>query len=255
MGGAFWETLGQDVRFGLRMLRKSRSFTGVAVFTLALTIGANAVVFAALNSIILRPLNVPRPESLYSIHRIDKNFPGKFPANQSYPDYVDLRDRNHSFEGLAGYDIEEAGLDTGDEPSASWALTVTSNYFDVLGIRPFRGRFFHAPDEHGPNSMPYLVLSHAFWHARFHDDPGVVGRVVRVNKHPFTILGVAPPGFNGTLLFLGPDFFAPIVDKEWFGADPKLLERRNDRRTVFMTFGHLKPGVTPKQAGADLNAI
>src|SRR4030095_3944812 len=101
MGGTFWESLAQDVRFGLRMLRKSRSFTGVAVFTLALTIGANGVVLDTRDSFILRPLNVPRPESLYSIHRPLNNNA----ANQSYPDYVDYRDRNHSFEDLAAFDI------------------------------------------------------------------------------------------------------------------------------------------------------
>jgi len=248
-GGVFWETLVQDLRFATRMLRKSRSFTGVAVFTLALTIGANAVVFAALNAFILRPLNVPRAESLYSIHRAKGNS-----ANQSYPDYLDLRDRNRSFEDIAGYDIMEAGLEAGDEPSRTWALAVTGNYFDALGIQPFRGSFFHAADEHGPDSVPYIVLSHAFWHARFHDDPGVVGRVVRVNKQPFTVLGVAPQGFNGTLLFFGPDFFVPIVDKHQLWGS-KEMEQRNQRGMLFMIFGHLKPGVTPKQAAADLDAI
>jgi len=248
-GGVFWETLVQDLRFATRMLRKSRSFTGVAVFTLALTIGANAVVFAALNAFILRPLNVPRAESLYSIHRAKGNS-----ANQSYPDYLDLCDRNRSFEDLAGYDIMEAGLEAGDEPSRTWALAVTGNYFDALGIQPFRGRFFHASDEHGPDSVPYIVLSHACWHARFHDDPGVVGRVVRVNKQPFTVLGVAPQGFNGTLLFFAPDFFVPIVDKHQLWGS-KEMEQRNQRGMLFMIFGHLKPGVTPKQAAADLDAI
>jgi predicted permease len=248
-GGVFWETLLQDLRFASRMLRKSRSFTGVAVFTLALTIGANAVVFAALNAFILKPLNVPRAESLYSIHRVKDNS-----ANQSYPDYMDLRDRNRSFEDLAGYDILEAGLEAGDETSHAWTLAVTGNYFDALGIQPQLGHFFHAADEHGPNSIPAIVLSHAYWHAHFHDDPGVIGREVRVNKQPLTVLGVAPPRFNGTLLFFAPDFFVPIVDKEQLWGSTE-MNQRNQRTMLFLTFGHLKPGVTPRQAEADLNAI
>jgi hypothetical protein len=193
-GGALIESLLQDLRFGLRMLRKSPGFTCVAVVTLAVAIGANAVVFGVLNALILRPLNVPHAQSLWGIERGPYNA-----VNQSYPDYLDLRDRNRSFEDLAAYNVANVGLDTGNNPSSSWILEVTGNYFDALGIQPYLGRFFHASDEHGPNSAPYIVLTHAFWHARFQDDRGVVGRTVQLNKHPFTILGVAPPEFHGTI--------------------------------------------------------
>ena len=248
IGGGFLDTLGQDLRYAARMLRKSPSFTIVAILTLALTIGANAVVFAALNAIILRPLNVPRAESLYSVHRVRDDS-----ANQSYPDYVDVRDRNRSFEDLAAYNILQAGLESGDEPTRTWLLAVSGNYFDVLGIKPHLGRFFHASDEHGPDSAPYIVLSHAYWHRHFRDDPGVVGRVVRVNKHPFTILGVSPPRFNGTLLFFAPDFFAPMVNQAQLEGASVLSARAN--RWIFMTFGHLKTGVTREQAASDFSAL
>ena len=98
------------------------------------------------------------------------------------------------------------GLDTGKNPSDVWGYEVSGNYFDALQIQPYLGRFFHASDEHGPNSAPYIVLSYAYWHSHFQDDRGVVGRVVQLNKHPYTILGVAPPEFHGTLLFFNPDF-------------------------------------------------
>ena len=246
--GNFIETLLHDARFSLRVLRKSPGFTMVAVLTLALAIGANAVVFGVLNGMILRPLDVPQADSLYGIeHGNEHNM------YESYPDYLDLRDRNRGFDGLAGFTIDQVGLDTGENPSLAWTYLVTGNYFDVLGIRPHLGRFFHGSDEHGPNSAPYIVLSHAYWHAHFQDDRGVVGRTVRVNKHPFTIVGVAPPNFRGTLAFGIPDFFIPLVDQEQVEGINTLGARAT--HLVFMALGHLKAGVTPEQAVTDLNAI
>ena len=116
-GLLFIDNLFRDVRFGLRMLRKSPGFTAVAVLTLAVAIGANAVVFGVLNALILRPLNVPRAESLYAIERGHDNA-----VNHSYPDYLDLRDRNHSFEDLAAYNVTAVGLDTGNNPRSPWIL-------------------------------------------------------------------------------------------------------------------------------------
>ncbi len=242
------EDLLQDLRFGLRVLRKSPGFTAVAVATLALGIGANAVVFGVLNALVLRPLNVPQAQSLYGIERGSDNA-----VNQSYPDYVDLRDRNRSFEDLAAYNVTSVGLDTGSNPSAAWILEVTGNYFDALGIHPYLGRFFHGADEHGSNSAPYIVLTYAYWHAHFQDDRSVVGRVVQLNKHPFTILGVAPPEFRGTLVFVFPDFWVPIVNQEQLEGENVLNARGN--RGILMVLGHLKAGVTPAQAEADLNSI
>ena len=242
------ENLLRDLRFAFRMLRKSPGFTAVAVVTLAVAIGANAVVFGVLNALILRPLNVPQAESLWGLER------GKSKAvNQSYPDYLDLRDRNRSFEDLAAYNVAPVGLDTGNHPSSAWILEVTGNYFDALGIQPYLGRFFHGSDEHGPNSAPYIVLTHTFWHSHFQDDRGVVGRTVQLNKHPFTILGVAPPEFRGTLLFVFPDFWVPIVNQEQVEG-VNVLEARG-KRGILMVLGHLKAGVSPAQAVADLNSI
>jgi predicted permease len=220
----------------------------VAVATLALGIGANAVVFGVLNALVLRPLNVPQAESLWGLERgSDKA------VNQSYPDYLDLRDRNRSFDDLAAYNVAAVGLDTGNNPSAAWIFEVTGNYFDALSIQPYLGRFFHGADEHGPNSAPYIVLTYAFWHSHFQDDRGVAGRTVQLNKHPFTILGVAPPEFRGTLLFVFPDFWVPIVNQEQVEGANVLNARGN--RGILMVLGHLKAGVTPAQAVADLNSI
>jgi predicted permease len=240
----------QDLRFALRQMRRSPSFTIAAVLTLALAIGANAVVFSLMNAFILRPLNVPHAESLYALWRQPDNG-----TAESYPDYLDLRDRNHSFDDLMAYNITMTGLDTGENPSRSWIEEASGNYFDALGLQPYLGRFFHASDEHGPNSAPYIVLTYAFWHAHFQDDRGVVGRTVQLDKHPFTILGVAPPEFHGTLLFFHPDFFVPMVNREEVEGEGTNEMNVRGSRWVFMTMGHLKAGVSPEQASADLNSI
>jgi predicted permease len=247
-GLLFIETFLRDLRYAIRLLRKSPGFTIVAILTLALGIGANAVVFAVLNALILRPLNVPHAESLYGIQHGNEAS-----SYQSYPDYLDLRERNHSFDDLAAFSGAQAGLDTGESPSRVWLYEVSGNYFDVLGIQPFLGRLFHGSDEHGANSAPYIVLSYSYWHTRFQDDRGVAGRTVQVDKHPFTIVGVAPPEFHGTLLFFSPDFFVPIVNQEQVDGESFLNAR--GKRWVFMAMGHVKPGVTRAQAVADLNSI
>jgi predicted permease len=242
------ETVWADVRFALRQLRRSPSFTVAAVVTLALAIGANAVVFGVLNALFLRPLNVPHPQSFYTLER-----GGHKEQATSYPDYLDLRDRNRSFNGLAAYILIPVGLDPGQNPTRAWGYEVSGNYFDAMDVRPFLGRFFHDADEHGPNSAPYLVISYAYWHSHFQEDRGVVGRVVQVNKHPFTILGVAPAEFNGTLLFFFPDFWAPMVQQEQLQG-LRILNSRGTR-DIFMVLGHLKPGVSEAQAIADLNSV
>jgi predicted permease len=248
LGGNLLGVLWLDVRVSLRVLRKSPGFTIAAVFTLALAIGANAVVFGLLDALILRPLNVPNPQSLYTLeHGSDKD------EGESYLDYLDLRDRNRTFESLILYNIIEVGFDAGANPSRSMGYEVSGNYFDALGIQPYLGRFFHGADEHGPNSAPYMVLSYSYWHSKFHDDRTVVGRVIQVNKHPFTILGVAPPAFKGTLLFFFPDFWAPVINHEQYGGGDVLNIR--DEQDFIMALGHLKPGVTSAQAIADLNTV
>lgn len=160
--------------------------------------------------------------------------------------------RNRSFDDIAGYEISPAGLDTGGNPSPVWLYEASGNYFDVLGIQPYLGRFFHGSDEHGPNSAPYIVLSYAYWRSHFQGDTGVVGRVVQLNRHPYSILGVAPHGFRGAELFFAPDFWVPVVNQQqvegWSGLDER------GARGIWLV-GHLKAGITRAQATADLNSV
>jgi len=237
----------QDLRFSLRQLRHSPSFTMAAVLTLALAIGANAVVFGVMNALILRPVNVPDAKSLYAINHASND------DWESYPNYLDLRDRNHSFDGIAALALSEVALDTGKDPSRIWGLEATGNYFDLLGIQPYVGRFFHPSDEKGMNSAPYIVLTYAYWHSHFQDDRGVVGRVVRVNGHPFTILGVTPPDFRGTFIFFAANFYVPMVNQDQIVGDSRLSNRAH--RGVIQVLGHLQQGVTRDEAIADLNTV
>ena len=238
----------QDLRYAFRQLRKSPAFTMTAVLTLAMAIGANAVVFSVLNGLVLRPLNVPDARSLFTLERASDKA-----TNQSYLDYLDLNDRNHSFDGLTGFGITQVAVNTGEGPSMEWSVETSGNYFDVLRIQPYLGRFFHASDEHGPNSAPYMVLSYAYWHSHFHDDRGVIGRTVQINQRPFTVIGVAPPEFRGTIVFVSPNFFVPMVNHEQLDGTNDLNDRAS--RWVFMIVGHLKEGVSAAEATADLNSI
>jgi len=235
-----------DLRIALRQLRKSPGFGVTAILTLALGIGANAVVFSVMNALVLRPVNVPRAQNLYMVQRF------RYPS-QSYPDYLDLRDKNRTFESLVTFNIAgPVGVDAGDYTATAWPYLASGNYFDALDIQPYLGRFFHAADERGPNSAPYAVLSHAYWRSHFHDDAGVVGRTLRINKHPFTIIGVAPPEFRGTELFFAPALWIPMVEQPTIEGDNELQSRGNHSEFVV---GRLKPGLTAAQATADLNAL
>ncbi len=235
-----------DLRYAFRQLLKSPGFALTAIVTLALGIGANAVVFSVLNALVLRPVNVPHAENLFMVQRF------QFPS-QSYLDYVDLRDKNRTFESFIAFNIiGPVGVDTGGNPSTAWPYTASGNYFDSLEIQPFLGRFFHASDEKGKSSAPYVVLSYAYWNSYFHADRGVVGKTVSINKHPFTILGVAPQAFRGTELFFAPAFWVPLVEQPDVQGSDNLQYRGN--HSLFVV-GRLKPGVTTTEATADLNAL
>jgi predicted permease len=246
-GGQTLETVLQDLRFGLRMLRKSPGFTCVAILTLAFGIGANAVVFSLLNALVLRPLDVPQAQNLFMIERGKDRAP-----SNSYPDYIDMRDRNRAFDGLVAYEIAPAGLNTGGTPEQVWLYETSGNYFDALGIQPYLGRFFHSADEHGPNSAPFLVLSYGYWQSHFQGDRSVVGRVVQLNRYAYTILGVAPPEFRGTELFFAPQVWAPKVNVQQIEGSGTLDSR--GQRGMWLV-GRLRPGVSAAQATADLNNV
>ena len=237
-----------DLRFALRMLGKSPAFTLVALVTLMLGIGANVVVFGVVNAVLLHPLEVRDPQNLYELRL--KPWTNWKLLTTSYPAFEDYQRRNTTFSGLAGYDGYSGGrLRWGDTVKSVSGYSATGNYFDLLGVQPAIGRFFHEADVHGPNSAPYMVLSDSLWRSAFNGDPGVVGATVRLGKDPFTVVGVAPPRFHGTERFVWPDYWIPVVNH--FDAE-HLRDRTGHPLTVL---GRLKPGVTPEQAAENLSAI
>jgi len=239
--------LSQDLRYGLRQLSRSWAFTITAVATLAVGIGANVIVFSVLNALLLRPLDLPQPTGLYNVEHATHGY-----FSQSYPDYLDFQSRNRSFSSLAAYTMSGAGLKSGNVTYKCWYYKVSGNYFDMLGVEPAQGRLFHSSDEHGPNSAPFIVLSYDFWRSHFEADPRIVGSTVDVNRHPFTVLGIAPEGFYGTDRFLWPDFWIPIINAPDYENTDSLSDRAMHNLWIL---GKLKPGVTFEQASDDLNSI
>ncbi|MGA2250092.1 ADOP family duplicated permease [Terracidiphilus sp.] len=240
--------LWRDVRYALRQMRRSPGFALTAIVTLALGIGANIVVFGVLNAIILDPLHVADPDSLYQI-----NHKEWMASGQSFPAYQDYKLRNTTFADMAAvYGMSGVGLRWQNAVRSISGYDVTGNYFDMLGVQPELGRFFHAADEHGPNSAPYIVLSDRLWRNVFNSNPQMLGAVVEVNKHPFTVIGIAPPEFQGTERFYWPDYWIPMANEEQAEGWDFHHDRLADPISVI---GRLKPGIPARQATDDLSRI
>jgi predicted permease len=234
-----------DVRYAMRQLKRSPGFALTAIVTLAVAIGANSVVFSVLNAVVLRPLDLPGGRSLYMIENRGE-------LMNSYPDYRDLRDRNKAFDGTAIYNFNTSGMYTGGQSQQVFLYEASGNYFDVLGVEPMLGRFFHSSDEHGLDTVPYVVLSYDFWRLRFHGDANVIGQTIELNRHEFTILGVARPKFRGSELLFAPDMWVPLVDQAQIEGFSNLANRNDE--SLWM-IGRMKPGLSVAQGENDLNTI
>jgi len=198
-GGGWLESFAQDLKFGVRMVAKNPAVSIVAAVTLALGIGSTTAVFSLVNAIMLRPLPVSRPGELAALYSERRG--GESVGDWSYPHYRELRDRSGIFAGLGAQSAGNVSLAIGDRAELHWANIVSEDYFTVLGMAPALGRLILPEDDRGPGSDPIAVLSYDMWQTQFAGDPAVVGRGVRINGHPFTIVGVAPRGFHGTRLF------------------------------------------------------
>ncbi len=244
-GFQWLDEMRQDIVYALRILRRSPGFTTVALLSLALGIGANTVVFSVLNALLLRPLPIANPGRVYAVNH--SGGPG-----ESLPNYRDIRDRNSVFESLFAYRIAPLSVDAGGVAHRIWGYLVTGNYFESLGIQPAIGRFFGPAEDRVANASPYAVLSYSCWMNRFAGDPQIPGRVVRINGHPYTVLGVAPQGFHGTEVFYWSEIWLPMTMQPQIEGWSWLEER-----TTFNSWvaGRFKPGVTVDQAESNLEVL
>lgn len=247
LGVRFIDDLWRDVRYAVRALRRSPMFATTAVISVALGVGANTLVFSVVNALVLKPLPVSDPDGVMFVQRV-----GSF-VSHSFPAYRDLRDRNVTFEGLAGYRITMMEVDANQSATHEWGYLATGNYFDLLGLTPAVGAFFHHSDDVVPGASPYAVLSYDYWRARFGGSPSVVGSTIRINRLPYTVLGVAPADFYGTEVFYRPNIWVPMTMQAQIEVGNPWLENRNTSNT--WVIGRLKPGVSVGQAESNLNAI
>jgi predicted permease len=242
--------LRHNLTFAFRRLRSSPGFTGAAIVTLALGIGANATIFSLVNAVVFRPFGVERQDELvsFNLHTSKAQFP-----TISYPDYKDYRDRNTVLNGLAMYRFVAVNLSRGEGRNVRlWGYEVSGNYFDMLGVQAIRGRVLHPEDDVKRAGHPLAVISYSCWQARFGGDPDIAGKKVKIGGLDYTIVGVTPPPFIGTELVYTPEIFVPLAMAEQL-EQFKWLDDRGDSNAL--AIGRLKPGVSLKSAEAAVNTI
>jgi len=241
----------RDVRYGARMLANSPGFTLIVVLTLALGIGANGTIFSLVNALLLRPLPVDKPDQLTAVYTSD--FSSGDYGGSSYPDYVDFRDRNDVLEGLVAYQPRPFSLSVNNVTERAFGEVVSGNYFSVLGVKLALGRGFLPEEDRVPGTHPVVVISHQLWRGRYGGDPGVIGRSLTLNGHPFTIVGVAAENYSGLIRGIGETLWVPAMMTDQVSPGRRSLTSRGDRGWLLM--GRLREGVTIGQARAAFRLI
>jgi macrolide transport system ATP-binding/permease protein len=237
-----------DFRYAIRMLLARPGFTAIALISLALGIGANTAVFSLVNQVLLKPLQIDHPEQVYSLY--DKGPSSADFSAFSYPDYSDLRDNNGVFSGLVAYRFAPINLSHSGQNERIWGFLVSGNYFDVLGVKPRLGRTFAPEEDASPSTHPVAVISYGCWERRFASDAAVVGQTIALNGNTFTVIGVAPAGFNGTEVAFTPEIYVPVMMVAQIEPGRSWLTERSEG--VLQLAARLKPGVTRAQAEAAL---
>ncbi|HWJ54567.1 MAG TPA: ADOP family duplicated permease [Vicinamibacterales bacterium] len=243
---ASWLT---DLRIAARTLWHTPLFTVVVVLVVALGTGAVTTVFSAMNAILLRPLpGVAAPDGLVGLRPQRRD--GDTVEQLGYPGYLHLREHARSIDGIAAWGRAPFTIAAGGEGTAVLGNLVTANYFELLGVAPFRGRFFRADEDRTPGTHPVLVVSHAFWQAHLGGDEAAIGRPVSVNGHPFILIGVAPPAFRGLYTGMVFDAWAPVM------MQPQLRPRTSMQHGSWLwAFARLHAGVDAAAAGAELSTL
>jgi predicted permease len=229
--GAFLDSLVQDVRFAIRSLRRTAGLTAFVVVTLALGIGMTSAMFSMVDALIFRPYPVPHAGDVVSLVGTTHD---SMIEDFSYREYLDIREKTKSYDGVIAYASMQAVGFSADEtatPRVKGGMMVSGNFFHVLGVEPRLGRGFREDEDQVPGRDAVMVLGPDFWRHEFAGDPTVVGRIVRLNGTPFTVIGVAPDSFPGLLMFGHPDFYMPLAMARTFSTDieKNFFEDRDDR--------------------------
>jgi predicted permease len=245
--------LWKDFRYGFRVLRKALGFTFIAVLTIALGVSVNTTIFSWINSVLLNPLpGVPEPDRVVAMETVA---PSGDPLTTSFLDYKDIRDNNRLLAGVALTQPSAMTVGEGRNLERAWGQMVTGNFFDILQLKPSLGRFFsQAEQDDAQNAHPVVVISHGYWKSRFRSDPNVAGKTVRINRTVFTIVGVAPPDFQGSMSGLGFSFWVPATMFGQLTSTGDWMLR--DRKTrMFVSLARLKHGVELAQARQEVEAL
>jgi predicted permease len=237
-----------DLRFALRQMRRSPGFAITAVLILALGIAANVIVFGVVDALILRPLDLPQADRVMTLAHRNQTYP-----DFSWPEVRDVRDQNAVFSAVGAFVPQTLGLEANGVTRPTWGYEVSGQYFEVAAIQPLLGRLLGPADDDHPGGSDSIVLSWPAWKSSFGADPGIVGKTVRLNKHPYTVVGVAPEGFYGTERFMQPEFFVPMANQAtldgWSWRDSRSAQDR------VWSIVRVKDGITPAQVQADLNTV
>jgi predicted permease len=248
-------TLLQDLRYALRTFRKAPGFTAVAVIVLALGVGANSAIFTLVNALVFKPLS-GHADELVGIYNFDRTVPDSYRAF-SYPNYADIRDQAGVFDGLMAHMMGMVGVPAGDTTRRTFVSVVSSNYFDTLGVSLAAGRPFTAAEERPGARVPVAVVNYARW-KQAGLDPAFLGRTIRINAEDFTVIGVAPEGFTGTMALVATEMWLPlgmydvVVNDRLKNKGTGLDDRSNHGLVVA---GRLKRGLTDQVVQARLDAL
>src|SRR6266567_4557768 len=247
----------KDLIFSLRTLRRSPLFTCAAILSLALGIGANTAIFSLLNQVVLRSLPVRDPERLVLLHT-EYSAPGSSSSDShesvfSNPMYRDLSDRDPAFDGVIARMSGSVRISNQGGAESASAEMVSGNFFRVLGVGAVLGRVIAPTDDDAPGAHPVVVLSHSFWSSHFANNPAILNQNTTLNGHPYVVIGVAEPRFNGVIPGRPPDLYVPITMQR---AILPTMDALDDRRTRWLNlFARLKPGMSIRQAQAATDVV
>jgi predicted permease len=257
--GRFLEDFARDLRFAFRTLAKSPGFTAVAVITLALGIGANTAVFNIVRELVFSPRPYPHEEQVVQLYSQDKKHPEKF-RSFSYLTYVDIREDSvvgAAFSGVLAHNTITVGVGEGEGSRRAFVAAVSSNYFRTLEVPLAQGRGFLPEEERPGSAVPVVIASYPYWE-KTGFNPQLVGQTIRVNEHPFTVIGIAPKHFTGTMMLFGPELYFPLGDYDLLTSGPQAEAKRSLEKRDFQGLfivGRVKPGITAAAAGAVLQNV